>query len=58
MITLAETATYMTVFSQTAIVEKSKLEQIPEGNLWQLRLAALLTGEGGRGLPEGEILLH
>ena len=48
----------MTVFSQTAIVEKSKLEQIPEGNLWQLRLAALLTGEGGRGLPEGEILLH
>ena len=49
----------MTVFSQTAIVKKSKLEQIPEGNLWQLRLAALLTGEGGEvGLPGGEILLY
>ena len=47
-----------TVFPKTDIVEKSKLEQIPGGNLWQLRLAALLTGEGGRvGLLEGGILL-
>ena len=38
-----------TVFPKTDIVEKSKLEQIPGGNLWQLRLAALLTGEGGGG---------
>ena len=34
---------------KTDNVEKPKLEQIPGGNLWQLRLAALLTrvGRGG-----------
>ena len=46
------------IVQKTDNVEKPKLEQIPGGNLWQLRLAALLTGEGGRvGLPEGGILL-
>ena len=42
---------------KTDNVEKPKLEQIPGGNLWQLRLAALLTGVGGEG-PRREIPLH
>ena len=40
------------IVQKTDNVEKPKLEQIPGGNLWQLRLAALLTGVGW-GLEEG-----
>ena len=44
------------IVQKTDNVEKPKLEQIPGGNLWQLRLAALLTREGGEGSEGGKYL--